>query len=437
MLNDWLNTTLISIQGYDLTIGAILGCLFATLVLLALIRLSFIGIGRYGVRHKMDEDKIQSLKRWIILGAILSLGILCLLSLHLDWVIWNTVTARDVIVAILLIVVAKVADKIISARILEEIDSQTVSDIYRDQYGKKNRSNITRIVQYVLMILVSILVIRNFDWDIVLFSVPLANDNSLAIKLTMVLMALLILMITRLIVWTIINLVLYGWYKRERIDLGKQYAYNQLLSYVIYFIAVVFALRYIGIDLTILLAGAAFLLVGVGIALQQVFSDFFSGIVILFERSVEVGDVLDFGTMRGTVKKIGLRASIIETIEQKDVIMPNSKMVNDNVVNWSSTRKTTMFKIEVGVAYGTDTRKVESLLLKAASEVPGILSMPPPQVRFVDFGESSYKFLLLFYSDQIERIEKIRSDLRFKIDELFKAHNITIPFPQRDVWMRK
>ena len=100
----------------------------------------------------------------------------------------------------------------------------------------------------------------------------------------------------------------------------------------------IFALKWMAIDLTLLLAGAAALLVGIGIALQQVISDFFSGLVILFERSVEVGDFLDFGAYRGTVKKIGLRASIIETIERKDVVIPNSHLVNERVTNWSSTR---------------------------------------------------------------------------------------------------
>ncbi len=357
--------------------------------------------------------------------------ILCLFSLRLDGVIWHTITVRNTLFALFIIAVARIADRFISARILEEIESQTVRDIYHDQYGQKNRSNITRVVHYILVIIVSILVIRSFDIDYD-FQMPLKEN--VTISISGILTAVLILLVVRLIIWILINLFLYGWYKRERIDLGKQYAYNQLLSYVFYFIALVFALQYVGIDLTLLLAGAGLLLVGVGIALQQVISDFFSGLVILFERSVEVGDFLDFGDMKGTVKKIGLRASIVQTIEQKDVIIPNSKIVNENVTNWSSTRVTTLFKVQVGVAYGSDTAKVKGILLKAASEVREVKKSPPPFVRFENFGDSSLDFSLLFFSDQVEIIEIIKSDIRFRIDALFRENGVEIPFPQRTVW---
>ena len=244
------------------------------------------------------------------------------------------------------------------------------------------------------------------------------------------------LLVARLLLWLTINIFLYGWYKREKIDLGKQYAYNQLLSYVVYFFAVIIAVQSMGINLTLLLAGAAALLVGVGIALQQVISDFFSGLVILFERSVEVGDFLEFDNYKGTVKKIGLRASVIETLESKDVIIPNSYLVNDKVTNWSGPRITTRFDVSVGTAYGSDTTLVRRLLLQAAQETEGVLKVPRPFVRFSDFGDSSLDFVLFFFSDRVRTIEDVKSALRFKIDELFRSHDVQIPFPQRDIWFK-
>ena len=224
---------------------------------------------------------------------------------------------------------------------------------------------------------------------------PLQINDKFSISLAQVLTVILIVMIIRLLLWIVINIILYGWYKAKQIDLGKQYAYNQLLSYIIYFIAIIFTLQYLQIDLTLFLAGAAALLVGIGIALQQVFSDFFSGLVILFERSVEVGDFLDIGPERGVVKKIGLRASVLETPQRKDVIVPNSQLVNNRVANWSSTRAMTRFDVEVGVAYGSDTTQVKSLLIDAAARNKNILAYPKPTVRLINFGDNSLDLSLI------------------------------------------
>lgn len=111
-------------------------------------------------------------------------------------------------------------------------------------------------------------------------------------------------------------------------------------------------------------------------------------------------------------------------------------MVNESVTNWSSTRKTTRFDVSVGVAYGSDTNHVKTILLQAAGEVSGIKKHPLPQVRFVDFGNSSLDFVLMFFSDRIVTIEAIKSNLRFKIDELFRENQIEVPFPQRDIWIK-
>ena len=162
------------------------------------------------------------------------------------------------------------------------------------------------------------------------------------------------------------QLVLYRYYKRSQIDLGSQYAINQLLKYVIYTMALLWAISSLGIEMTVLWVGAAALLVGFGLGLQQTFNDFFSGIVLLFERSVEVGHVLNIGGMIGTVKEIGLRTSLIETRDSITVVVPNSKLVTDNVVNWSHFDEKVRFSISVGVAYGSDTKLVKRFFPKVS-----------------------------------------------------------------------
>ena len=235
----------------------------------------------------------------------------------------------------------------------------------------------------------------------------------------------------------ITQIFLYGYYRQKNINIGSQFAVNQLLKYVIYVIAAFIALDTLGVKMTLIYGGAAALLVGVGLGLQQTFNDFFSGLILLFERTVEVGDTVQIGDNVGTVKKIGLRASIIEGRQNITMIVPNSKMVVDSVTNWSHFDDKVRFSINVGVAYGSDTEQVKELLLAAAKENPYIIEYPAPFVRFVDFADSSLNFQLHFWSRNFIIIEDVKSDLRFKIDALFRANNISIPFPQRDIHIKK
>jgi len=217
------------------------------------------------------------------------------------------------------------------------------------------------------------------------------------------------------------------------VNMGSQYAINQLLKYFIYTIAIIVVLQNLGLQMTLILGGAAALLVGVGLGLQQTFNDFFSGIVLLFERSVEVGDVLQVGAEIGTVRNIGLRASQIEGRNNKIIIVPNSKLVNDNVVNWSSNDDKVRFHLDVGVSYESDAEEVKSLLVQAAKDNPYILNYPGPFVRLTTFADYSLNFELIFWSRNFIVIEDIKSDLRISIHKIFKEHNIEIPFPKQDI----
>ena len=178
-------------------------------------------------------------------------------------------------------------------------------------------------------------------------------------------------------------------------------------------------------------------MVGVGLGLQQTFNDLLSGILLLFERTVEVGHMVKIGEMVGTVKGIGLRTSIIETRENVTVIVPNSKLVTDAVINWSHQDEKVRFIVAVGVAYGSDTEKVKNILLETARDNIYVIRKPAPSVRFVNFGDSSLDFQLLIWSRNFIVIEDIKSDIRFEIDRKFREEGIVIPFPQRDVWMRR
>jgi small-conductance mechanosensitive channel len=295
-----------------------------------------------------------------------------------------------------------------------------------------------RNLQYIVYALAALLFVSVFGLNQTLGTIGLNEDQQVTIRVSNIIWAILIFLIARFLYWMIVNIFLDSLYRNKKMNIGSQYAVNQLLKYVIFTIAVLFILDTIGVKLTVIWGGAAALLIGAGFGLQQTFNDFFSGILLLFERTVEVGDVVQLADgLIGTVMKIGMRTSFVQTFDNRTVIVPNSQLVVNDVINFSHNDEKARFVVSVGVAYGSDTELVKKLLFEAAKGHEKIIKFPVPFVRFVDFGDSSLDFELHFWSRELVRIDDVRSDLRFKIDQLFREHNIVIPFPQRDVWMKK
>ncbi len=247
--------------------------------------------------------------------------------------------------------------------------------------------------------------------------------------------AILAYLFIRIILWTILQLML-GYYKRQKMDAGSQYAINQLIKYVIYIAMILTIIQALGFQLTVIWGGAAALLVGFGLGLQQTFNDLFSGIIIMIEGSVHVGDMVRVKGQIGKVTKIGIRASEVRLRDDAELIVPNSHLVMDSIANWNHTDQKARFLIEVGVAYGSDTELVKQILLDVVVKHEKVIDLPKPFVRFVDFGNSSLDFELHFWTFDVFGVLNIQSDLRFEIDKAFREHKIEIPFPQRDLWVR-
>ena len=214
-----------------------------------------------------------------------------------------------------------------------------------------------------------------------------------------------------------------------------------LIKYFVWTLTIVVILELMGIQVTILIAGSAALLVGLGLGLQQIFQDLVSGIFILIEGTIKVNDIIELDGMVGKILSINLRTSKILTRDGIMIIVPNHKFIVEKITNWTHNSENTRFKVEVGVAYGSDVEKVREILLACAHEHPRIINQSvsdvnSPFVRFVDFGDSALKFELFFWTTDIFQVEFIKSDLRFKIDKTFREQAVTIPFPQRDVHIR-
>lgn len=243
---------------------------------------------------------------------------------------------------------------------------------------------------------------------------------------------ILLWLIVKLVLWSIKKIIRRR-AKLNKIDEGRSHAIYQLTKYFIYVVSIGITLEIMGLKLTILLAGATALLVGLGLGLQQIFNDAVSGLLLLFESSVSIGDIVQIDGLVGQVKKINIRTSQIETRDNIVIIVPNSKLVSENVINWSHNRQLTRFSVKVGVKYGSDVDKVIECLEAAAKENSNVSNRRPPQARLTEFGDSSINFELLFWTYEMFMIEFVRSDIRIAINKKFNENDIVIPFPQRDL----
>lgn len=210
-----------------------------------------------------------------------------------------------------------------------------------------------------------------------------------------------------------------------------------ILRYVIWVVVIVLLLETSGVKITVLLASITALLVGVGFGIQQLFSDIASGIVLIFERNLQINDIIELEDETvGKVIHIGLRTSKLKTRDDVILVVPNSKFVNDTIINWSQMDYNTRFSVGVGVAYGSDTKLVTDLLLSCAKKIKSISAQPAPFVRFNNFGDSSLEFQMFFWVREPFLVEHAKSELRYAIDDAFRKHGVQISFPQRDVHIK-
>jgi len=264
----------------------------------------------------------------------------------------------------------------------------------------------------------------------------LFKTDNFSIIVSEVLLALVILIVTKVFLAIIRRIFVRKIYTLDRVDKGKSQSLFQLIRYVVWILVIMIVLEVIGIKITFLLAGSAALLVGLGLGLQQIFKDIVSGLFLLFEANIKVNDVVELDEEIGRVKDITFRTTKIETRDNIIVIIPNSRFISEDVINWSHINKTTRFHVSVGVAYGSDVQLVKEVLLSCAAAHKQLVKHPVPFVRFLDFGDSSLDFQLFFWTDFAFEVENIKSDLRFAIDAKFREKKIQIPFPQRDVHIR-
>jgi potassium efflux system protein len=253
-----------------------------------------------------------------------------------------------------------------------------------------------------------------------------------AVTLADAALALLILVLGFFAARDLPGLLDTGLLQRARLDAGVRYAVVAIIRYVLSVVAVVLALGLLGVQWTNVQWLLAAMTVGLGFGLQEIFANFVSGLIILFERPVRVGDTVTIGETVGTVTRIRIRATTITDWDRKELIVPNKEFITGRLVNWSLSDQVLRMTLRVGIAYGSDTVLAEKLLGQVAKENPNVLAEPAPFVLFTGFGDNALQFELRVFIPSIDYYLSVWHEANMAIDKLFREHGITIAFPQRD-----
>lgn len=258
------------------------------------------------------------------------------------------------------------------------------------------------------------------------------NRYSLSLITTLILVIIAVFWVAH----ALSNWIKRGVLMRMIMDRGTREVVAAFIRYLLSFLGIVIVLQTAGVNLSSLTIFAGVLGIGLGFGLQNLASNFISGVTLLLEQPIRVGDFIQVNDLLGTVENISVRSTIVRTQDGVFVIVPNIKFVENHVINWSYQDPRCRIRIPVSVEYGCDTLLISEALLEAARREPRVMSDPPPRVWFKAFGESSLNFELLVWINQPAENEPIKSALNFAIDQAFRSRGIEMPFPQRELYLR-
>jgi small-conductance mechanosensitive channel len=338
-------------------------------------------------------------------------------------------SVRNILILLIILVATRYLLKFYRVFIHKKIRALDVFDHEREQILLRIGRG-TIVVSAIVGIIISLGL-----WPLlkVIFSYEILHYQSFVITPGKILILILIIIFAQILSRLIRVILKQNFSKKTWIDEGKEYTIVKLTKYSLYGVAFIIGLTSIGLDMKILIGAAGALLVGLGFGLQNLFYDLISGFIILFEGPVKVGDVVEVDGLVARVQQIDIRTSKVMTRDGKYIIIPNSHLIGERVVNWSHGTLLTRFHIKVGVKYGSDTALVKDVLYNCAIRHPDVSKNREIIVRFDEFGDSSLSFSVFFWAKKTWVVETLQSEIRFEIDRQFRENGITIPFPQRDL----
>jgi small-conductance mechanosensitive channel len=261
--------------------------------------------------------------------------------------------------------------------------------------------------------------------------------GNLTVSLTGLVLGLAVFLFALALSRTIRSIIQHRIAKRAHIDPGIQYTIMRLTHYVLVTLGILYGIKTaFNVDLTSIAVVFTALSVGIGFGLQYLAADVASGFILLFERPVRVGDHITIGEDEGDVQSINLRTTVVQTADRISIIVPNSKLVSQRLINWSYGDPRSRVAIPIGVSYDSDVDLVKDTLLEAAKDVENVLTDPAPSVQFLKFGDSSLDFRLLVWTARPRIHGQIQSDINFRIERLFRQRGIEVPYPQREFRLR-
>jgi potassium-dependent mechanosensitive channel len=270
-------------------------------------------------------------------------------------------------------------------------------------------------------------------WSYISYPLPFFNDR---VSVGRVVIGIAVLLFTLSLSGRFSSLLDRRLAKRGHIDPGLRYTIARLVRYLFVIVGVLIALKQFNIDLTSIAVLFTALSVGIGFGLQYIAADIVSGFILLFERPIRVGDRITIGEDEGDVQSINLRTTLVMTNDRIAIIVPNSRLVSQRVINWSYGDPRARISIPISVAAKSDIKLVTETLLRAAENVDLVLTDPPPKVQFLSFGGYSLDFRLLVWTRQPSRHPQIKSDINYRIERLFRERGIEIPFPTQEFLLR-
>jgi len=268
------------------------------------------------------------------------------------------------------------------------------------------------------------------------FEFTIFEINQTPITILSIFMFLLVLSIFLITSKTLKRFILKPIFLRMEMEPGTRYTMTRTIHYVIMVIGAIVSFQFIGIDLSGLAVIFGLLSVGIGFGLQNITSNFISGLILLFERPIQIGDRITVGETEGDVQAINMRATLLKSVNNISVIVPNSEFVSSRVINWSHGDSRIRVDIEVGVSYNSVLEDVLTALEAVAEDHPQVLKNPKHDVLFKSFGDSSWNLLLRVWINDPQLHPIIRSDINKSIVKKFREMNIEIPFPQRDLHIK-
>ena len=267
------------------------------------------------------------------------------------------------------------------------------------------------------------------------------NYTLFSIKQTPVTLASIILFILLLLAFVVLarvigKVILRRFFARLQVEEGISYSLIRITQYIIMITGVIVSLQFVGIDLSGLVVIFGLLSVGIGFGLQNITSNFVSGLVLLIERPIRVGDRVTVGDTLGDVVEINMRSTTIRTLTNIAIIVPNSEFISSNVINWSHGDPKVRLDLSIGVSYDSDLETVLRTLREVAEENSEVLKEPAPEINFTGFGDSSWDFELRAWLESPKRYQQVKSDLNCSIVKKFRENKVEVPFPQRDLHLR-